>query len=173
MCSYNKAEFKDTFFPTVHDRKNKLISDQEFSSKGYTYILFFGINPLWLTSIRLTDLGTITRNSFYYFFLQSIISLVPIGFHEMHRSQTLFRVKSQNWSQNLLKSPFLLIFTISCLLTAKFYHFLDWQKFRITKFDCTSKLLLSLHERKKIPKLNILKLLRTVNIVLTLFILLL
>ena len=60
-------------------------------------------------------------------FLQSIIGLVPKGFHIMHGSRilwALFSVTSQNWSKKFLKSPFLLIFTISCSLTPSFGIFL-------------------------------------------------
>ena len=41
--------------------------------------------------------------------LQSIINLVPKGFHKMCESSTLgtlFSVKPKNWSKNFLKSPF-------------------------------------------------------------------
>ena len=63
-------------------------------------------------------------------FLQSIISLVPKGFHKMCASHIL--CKTPKLVKKILKSPFLIIFTISCsLFNAKFCPFLDWQKFLI------------------------------------------
>ena len=67
-------------------------------------------------------------------FLQSIISLFPKGVHKIHGSQilgTLLIVKPQNWSKNFLKSPFFAIFHNFVFLNAKFWHFLNWQKFLI------------------------------------------
>ena len=46
------------------------------------------------------------KNSFFF---QSIITLVPKGFHKTCGaliSGTLFNVKSKNWFTNFLKSPF-------------------------------------------------------------------
>ena len=67
-------------------------------------------------------------------FLQSIIGLVPKSFHEMSGSQisrTLFSVKPQNWFKEFLKSPFFANFHNLLFTNAKFWHFLDWQKFLI------------------------------------------
>ena len=66
--------------------------------------------------------------------LQSIINLVPKGFHKMCESPilgTLFSVKPKNWSKKFLKSPFFANFYNFLFLNAKFWHFLNWQKFLI------------------------------------------
>ena len=66
--------------------------------------------------------------------LQSIINLVPKGFHKMCESPilgTLFNVKPKNWAKKILKSPFFDNFHNSVFLNAKFWHFLNWQKFLI------------------------------------------
>ena len=66
--------------------------------------------------------------------LQSIINLVPKGFHKMCKSPifgTLFSVKPKNWSKKILKSPFFANFHNFVFLNAKFWHFLNWQKFLI------------------------------------------
>ena len=55
--------------------------------------------------------------------LQSIINLVPKGFHKMCESSilgTLFSVKRKNWSKKFLKSPFFANFQDLKFLKAKF-----------------------------------------------------
>ena len=55
--------------------------------------------------------------------LQSIINLVPKGFHKMCESSilgTLFSVKPKNWSKKFLKSPFFANFHNHVFINAKF-----------------------------------------------------
>ena len=55
--------------------------------------------------------------------LQSIINLVPKGFHKMCESSilgSLFSVKPKNWSKKILKSPFFANFQDLKFLKAKF-----------------------------------------------------
>ena len=66
--------------------------------------------------------------------LQSIINLVPKGFHKMCESPilgTLFSVKPKNWTKNFESPLFFANFHNFAFLNAKFWHFLNWQKFLI------------------------------------------
>ena len=54
-------------------------------------------------------------------FLQSIMSLVPNDFHIMRGSQIFYLI--------FLKSSIFANFHNTMFTNAKFWHFLDWQKF--------------------------------------------